>query len=1458
MKVCMWNVQGACRDLFLSHAKEVIGSHHPDIFIFLETKSDGSRGREVMRLLNYDDCRIVRPVEKRGGIWLFWKKTVDLIDFDSENNHFHSLFHFKNLGKEALVSGLHAPSSSGARHKYWRGMQGDLPPPTTPWLVLGDLNEITAQSEKKGGRAFKPAQCTDLVNFMDDAGLVDIGYNGCPYTWTNARQGAALIQERLDRALVNSVWLNSFPFTKVHHLPRTYSDHAPILISLTNPNHSGNYPFRCKEVWLNHPNFHSYFVNNWKPPTEDFIQGRDKFLRTVHSWNYNIFGNLRNQKRNILARINGIQISLSKHYSQFLVNLEARLLEDLNDIYKKERIIWAQKAGINWRKFGDYNTKYFHTLAKIKKAQGKILTLQNNLGDWITDQKSLRNLATTYFVNLFTTTHFSSLLNSSTIGNIGLDDSKKSMFLARVTLDEVRLNLFNMDPTKSPGPDGIQPIFFQRFWSDMNISLSTFCVSCFENGKIPAEINYSYIALIPKIQGPSSITEFRPIGLCNTIYKLIAKIISSRLKQVLHRIVSPLQSSFIQGRGIEDNVILVKEMAHVFHKAKKRNKIMALKLDISKAYDSLEWDFIRDTLLHFNFPHKTISLIMSCITSSSISILWNGEICDKFYPTRGIRQGDPLSSYIFVLCLDRLSTMIEEQVHLGLWNPISISKNIKLSHVFYADDVFLFSTASARNLCNIMKTLEDFGHRSGLRISMQKSTIIFPNTMHNSIRHEIANPYGLRISTCFGKYLGIDIRPNKLKISNYLQLLDKSTNKVKGWQAKLLNMAGRCTLVKSVLNSFPVYVMQTNILPISIVNKIEKCSRKFLWNKTERNRYMTRISWENVTNSIDNGGLGIRRLKEWNLSFMAKLGWSILTRPDKLWVQVFKENYIKKSNFLDCIPNSNQSPLWRDILKGRPILKKGLIINIGNGKSTSLWFHHWIGDGPLYTLKDVKIPYSKAHWYVNRIIRGGKWYLEDIIHLIPNQIKNLILAYPLSSNDKEEDFIRWQYSKSGAFTIKSAYYIQLNSSLRSVDNGQSFWRSIWKIKVPYKYRMLIWNCAHEILPVAQGLNRVIHQISSICSRCLSDQESHIHLFRDCAQSSILWSFIFQRIWNTENFNLSSFYNLQWKQWIKFNLSCSMRWKVLFSVAIWHIWISRNNAIFNLQMKHCFSLYNSFFVDWKSTNFILQGKDVKQNQVAGNFAFKWLPPKPDFLKLNVDGAWKSMTEAGGGGVFRRPNGSWFVGFSCKFNVSSPLAAELYALREGLIIAKDLSMDKLEVETDAVQLKLMLEKMDENSYHELGPVLKEVANMLSQNWIITFNHIPRFCNKVAHDLAAHSLVMAVGHKLHYIIPACAKEHYFKELELTNLDYAEFVRGEAGIGTTGATQVTPAVPTTSSAAQIVFGSIVTDIKQAADIARGKQQLAQDKGKGKMFEPFVVGGSTVSNPIEIVELEDGEVANN
>lgn len=332
--------------------------------------------------------------------------------------------------------------------------------------------------------------------------------------------------------------------------------------------------------------------------------------------------------------------------------------------------------------------------------------------------------------------------------------------------------------------------------------------------------------------------------------------VTNRLRPILGKIISPFQFSFIQGRGIEDNVILVKEIAHVFHKSRKGRRIMAIKLDLTKAYDSLEWSFIRDTLVSFNFPTGMINLIMSCVTSPRISVLWNGEITSEFSPTRGIRQGDPLSSYLFVLCLDRLSVMIEKAVLEGSWKPLKLSKTISVSHAFYADDVFLFGNATSANIETMFRTLNHFGNMSGLRISTAKSSIIFPTHMSHVLRSNLAGEYGLRTTTCFGKYLGVDIRPNKLKISNFMGLLDKTLDRIKGWQAKLLNMAGRCTLIKAVLNTYPLYNMQTSILPSMVVHSLEKASRKFLWNKVDRSRYMVRTRWANVTKPLGGGWFG--------------------------------------------------------------------------------------------------------------------------------------------------------------------------------------------------------------------------------------------------------------------------------------------------------------------------------------------------------------------------------------------------------------------------------------------------------------------------------------------------------------------------------------------------------------------------------------------------------------------------
>ncbi|XP_021719044.1 uncharacterized protein LOC110686746 [Chenopodium quinoa] len=157
---------------------------------------------------------------------------------------------------------------------------------------LGYLNEVTSPSDKSGGLKFRQSQCTNLNKLAEAACMVDLGFSGNPFTWHNAREGLSLIQERLDRAMGNPSWLNTYPNTQVSYLARTYSDHSPILISLFDNRKGGPYLFRCKAAWLEHCDFTSFFVNNWDLHNFDFLKGKNEFLANVKNWNHNIFGNI--------------------------------------------------------------------------------------------------------------------------------------------------------------------------------------------------------------------------------------------------------------------------------------------------------------------------------------------------------------------------------------------------------------------------------------------------------------------------------------------------------------------------------------------------------------------------------------------------------------------------------------------------------------------------------------------------------------------------------------------------------------------------------------------------------------------------------------------------------------------------------------------------------------------------------------------------------------------------------------------------------------------------------------------------------------------------------------------------------------------------------------------------------------------------------------------------------------
>ena len=293
-----------------------------------------------------------------------------------------------------------------------------------------------------------------------------------------------------------------------------------------------------------------------------------------------------------------------------------------------------------------------------------------------------------------------------------------------VSDEEIRDALWSLKAFKALGSDGPHAGFFQYFWHDVQASVCQEVKKAFIFGSIPAFLNTTLITLIPKSNNLVSMANFRPINLCNSVYKIISKVLIAKIRPLLNNLISPIQTTFVPGRRGVDNVVIAQELPYTMDRMKGREGYIVVKVDLEKAYDRLEWSFIHKVLQAFRFPDNIIKLIISCISTSSLSVLVNGCALDPFSPSKGIRQGDPLSPYLFILCMEYLGFLIEEKCSNSSWCSLKAScGNIKISNIFFADDLILFAKATNEIGDVILEVLQDFYLESGQKISCAKSRI---------------------------------------------------------------------------------------------------------------------------------------------------------------------------------------------------------------------------------------------------------------------------------------------------------------------------------------------------------------------------------------------------------------------------------------------------------------------------------------------------------------------------------------------------------------------------------------------------------------------------------------------------------------------------------------------------------------------------------------------------------------
>lgn len=264
-----------------------------------------------------------------------------------------------------------------------------------------------------------------------------------------------------------------------------------------------------------------------------------------------------------------------------------------------------------------------------------------------------------------------------------------------ISLEEIKVAAFDLGALKATGPDGYPGLFYQHAWKTVGDQVSRLEQNFFQNEVDISSLNATNLVMIPKIEAPEQVGHFRPISLCNYSYKIISKVITNRLKPFMPKLVTENQRAFVMGRQIHDNILVVHEAFHYLKSRVSGGKYeLAVKLDMNKAYDRVEWDFMKDVMLKLGFNAVWVDKIMMCISSVNFDLLLSGKSVAKFNPKRGLRQGDPLSPYLFIMVADDLSRMLISEVNEGNIKGIKLARSCPvLSHYLFADDSVFFVKA---------------------------------------------------------------------------------------------------------------------------------------------------------------------------------------------------------------------------------------------------------------------------------------------------------------------------------------------------------------------------------------------------------------------------------------------------------------------------------------------------------------------------------------------------------------------------------------------------------------------------------------------------------------------------------------------------------------------------------------------------------------------------------------------
>ncbi|KAG7583258.1 Reverse transcriptase domain [Arabidopsis suecica] len=1126
----------------------------------METKNSNSHVLRVQQWLGYDQSHIVDLIGLSGGLALFWKSSYDVEVVSSDNRIIDVKVKLGSL--IFFISCVYGEPAAQLRQVVWDQLVDIGHTRDDPWLVLGDLNEMVDNTEKLGGPARAEYTFFPFRNMISDCRLREIPSIGNKFSWAGDRNNM-WIQCRLDRALGNEAWFHLFPRAQAEYLDRIGSDHRPLFVRFASENMSRRGRFMFNKRWINKPEFSEIIKAGWY---QDDAAGHRTLMHRLSNCRKSISRWKRVSNQNSKKRIEQLRQRLEEKGIKMLPSrgLMQMLKWELAEAYREEELYWKQKSRERWLKEGDRNTKFFHGSVQRRRVQNRILSLfdANNVEQFSEGSKG--DIAVEYFRKMFTSSKPDSIVEALEGMLPRVTTEMNSKLTQPITGEEIKRAAFSIREESTSGADGMSGYFFQAYWDIVGPQVVEEVTQFFQSGSLPTEWNFTQICLLPKKPNPSKMTDLRPISLCSVIYKIISKILCARLKVFLPIIVSDTQGAFVSGRLISDNILLAHEMVHALQTNSNCDEdFIAIKTDMSKAYDRVEWNFLEELLICLGFDMRWVQWVMSCVRTVSYSVIVNGASYGYIKPERGIRQGDPLSPFLFILCAEALVHIMNKAEMEGRVTGLRLTQECpSIQHLLFADDSLFLCRATFKECNEFLKCLRLYGQASGQEINFQKSAITFGKKLDPYMKRLIGLYTGIEQEGGSGKYLGLPecLSGSKRDLLGFIT--DRLKSRLSGWYEKTLSLGGKEVLIKSVALALPVYAMSCFRLTKHQCQKITSAISQFWWNESENKNKMHWVSWEKICKSKKQGGLGFRDIGRFNQALLAKQAWRLVDVPHSLLARVYKARYYARKSFLEATTGYRPSYAWRSIVFGKELLERGLMKTIGNGQNTHVWIDNWLFDGhprrpsSKSSLMDISLKVSAL------ITPQGEWDVALLNELFSGPDVTHIRSFPpaLMLSDRYV----WAYTKEGQYSVKSGNWL-LNkeaTALEVVSDTETTTNKIkdkvWKMQAAPKIKMFFWRALSGALAVAECLRRRGLNTNPLCQLCRVREETKSHVLFECHMAVAVWQLSGLPV-PDQGFSCSVSENISYILHLMERAELPSATRLAIPWLLWEIWKARNST-----------------------------------------------------------------------------------------------------------------------------------------------------------------------------------------------------------------------------------------------------------------------------------------------------------